>query len=140
MADVRIHRGDPARFVKVPNALARDPALPPAARGYLVEVLSRPPGWTPETVEDAAARVGLPVEAMRAVFRQLEHAGYRHRVRRRGPGGRVISEAHYYDQATAPCPDERTCITCGETPGQPGPGDTRTRYDLRKRGERGRWE
>jgi hypothetical protein len=118
VGDIRIHRSDPARFVKIPNPTIRDGRLSWAARGYLAEMMSLRPDTEPESTAAAAARAKRErahpetPRGVRVIHAELEQAGYRHRVRRRGDRGRIINETHYYDLPTTPCPDERTCNSC----------------------------
>ena len=127
MGEIRIHRSDPARFVKIPNDTAFAP-LSYAALGWLTAMLAHPPDWEPENARQAAARArkerGADAERenrLERVFAELERAGYRHRVLRRGGGGQVVTETHYYDMPTWPCPDSRLCRTCRETAGRTDP-------------------
>ena len=120
MGEIRIHRSKPdGEFVQLPNATLRDESLTWAARGYLAGMLAHNPGWEPETARQAAARVkrkrpalAEPLHRVRGILAELERRGYRHRVRRRGEGGRFITETHYYDRPAQPCPDVLTCDCC----------------------------
>jgi hypothetical protein len=119
VSKIRIHhtRND-GRFVRVPNATARDRALSLAARGYLLDMLSNRDDWEPETLPQAAARArrerpgtGESLRQIRPMLAELEARGYRHLVRRRD-GQRFATEIHYYDQPARPCWDALTCDSC----------------------------
>jgi len=120
MGEVRIHRSRPGgEFVQLPNVTVHDESLTWAARGYLAAMLAHRPSWEPETARQAAARVkrkrpgtAEPLHRVRCILAELERRGYRHRVRRRGLGGRLITETHYYDRPAQPCPDALTCDSC----------------------------
>lgn len=85
-------------FLIVANATVRDPRLSYTARGILVEILSRPDGW--ETTADRLmeqARLqrgekrGEGRRAIREAFKELEAAGYMHRVKTRDRRGRYVT-------------------------------------------------
>ena len=117
MGAERIHHSRPdGQFTQTPNATARDRKLSVAAIGYLIQMLSHSPGWEPETGDQAARRLGEKPHRIRLLLAELERAGYRHRVRRREPGGRFVTEIHYYDVPSRPCLDALTCACCGDTP------------------------
>ncbi|MGH3825771.1 MAG: hypothetical protein ACRDQX_01145 [Pseudonocardiaceae bacterium] len=121
MSAVRIHRTrlEDGGFAAVPNETARDGRLTWAARGYLAEMISNKNDWDPENAKRAAARAkrerGEDAEsawAVRQLHAELERAGYKHRVVRRGAGGLRSTETHYYDLPTQPCEDIRSCESC----------------------------
>jgi hypothetical protein len=125
MGEIRIHRSDPARFVKIPNDTMRDTRLSWAGRGYLGEMLSNKADWEPESGPEAARRArnerSDAAESGRQVIRihaELEREGYRHRLRRPGPRGLFINEVHYYDVPTVPCEDPWHCAGCGTDPAE----------------------
>lgn len=101
---MRIHRSRPERdFTVIPNATLRDQRLSTAARGVLVELLSRPTGWrtTADAMsEDAHRKRPDHAEgrrAMRAAFAELEACGYLVRTKVRDAGGRWQTEFDLYD-------------------------------------------
>ena len=122
MGEVRIHRSRPGgEFVQLPNVTVHDESLTWAARGYLADILAHKPDWEPETAPQAAARakrkrpgIAEPRNRVKAIFRELERHGYRHRVLRRDTGGLFVTEAHYYDRPARPCLDALTCVCCRE--------------------------
>jgi hypothetical protein len=120
VSEIRIHRSDPVRdYVKVCNAVAQDGRLSWAARGYLIEQICNHPAWEPESGDQAVARAlrerpgtAEPAYRVRAIIKELERYGYRHRVNRRGAGGKFVTEIHYYDWPALPCEDSKTCDSC----------------------------
>ncbi|SHL74385.1 GIY-YIG nuclease family protein [Streptomyces yunnanensis] len=81
-------------FTAVPRTTAMDERLSYAARGLLLGILSRPEGWEANADElSRAAREargdtrGEGRRAMRALFAELEEAGYMRRTRKRLSGG-----------------------------------------------------
>ena len=85
-------------YVKVYNDVARDTRLSFAARGVLVDMLSRPPDW-----EFSADRIaaGSPFEGRKAVLRclrEMEACGYLRRFRERGSNGRIRTVVVVSDQ------------------------------------------
>jgi len=104
-APLRIHRSSPeANFLILPNATAQDTRLSWAARGLLIELLSRPSDW--ETNADAlwvtskqqrGEQVGEGRRAVRAAFAMLEEFGYIVRSRTRVKKGRFVTTVDVYD-------------------------------------------
>ena len=99
-----IHRSDhESGFAIIPNTTLRDQRLSYKARGVLGELLSRPDDWA--TTADALSRsaradrglVGEGRNALRAVFRELEAAGYLIRRAQRGGRGRFDTVLHVFD-------------------------------------------
>ncbi|WP_053619601.1 hypothetical protein [Nocardiopsis sp. NRRL B-16309] len=90
-------------FTIFPNALIRDPRLSWAARGVLMELLSRPDDW--KTTADELARTakrernkrGEGREAVRALFGEIEAAGYIVRVKAQRDDGSWTTELYVYD-------------------------------------------
>jgi hypothetical protein len=85
-------------YVKVYNDVARDIRLSFAARGVLVDMLSRPTDW-----EFSAERIaaGSPREGRKAVLRcmgELEACGYLHRFVDRDAAGRFRKVVVVSDQ------------------------------------------
>ena len=121
MRGARIHRlrSEGHGFAAVPDATARDVRLSWAARGYLAEMLSNRDDWRAEPATGAAARAKRERRSkaesawqVRKLMAELEEAGYRHRIKLRGPRGRTVTEVHYYDLAAQPCPDSVSCESC----------------------------
>jgi hypothetical protein len=104
---LRIHRSNPeANFLILPNATAQDTRLSWAARGLLIELLSRPIDW--ETNADAlwttskqqrGEQLGEGRRAVRAAFAKLEELGYIVRSRARVEKGRFVTTIDVYDTA-----------------------------------------
>lgn len=76
-------------FTQVPNSYARDRDLSWVARGILVWLMSHDAGYqvSMATIEQASWKEGR--EAVRSAVAELEKAGYLHRQRQRGQGGRL---------------------------------------------------
>jgi hypothetical protein len=122
---VKIHRSRPeARFTIIPDETLRDARLSYLARGVLAEILSRPDDW--RTSADAIAarartergRAGEGRDKIRAIFAELEACGYLQRTRRRGPGGRIVTDLHIYDVLAGRTDDDTgsTSVPPGQTP------------------------
>jgi hypothetical protein len=88
----------------LPNATAQDARLSWAARGLLIELLSRPSDW--ETNADALWRtskqqrgeqLGEGRRAIRAAFAKLEELGYIVRSRTQIEKGRFVTTVDVYD-------------------------------------------
>jgi hypothetical protein len=98
-------------FVVVPNALARDGQLRRASRGLLVELLSHSDGFV--VTEATLVRAGQEGrDAVRAMVRELETAGYLERQEIRTEGSRfagvryiVRATAHTPKSADSPSPE-----------------------------------
>lgn len=74
----------------IPNATVYDDALSFGALGVLVVLLSRP-DRAPKGYRSLMGR-GMGERAVRAALRELDAAGYRHQVKRRGPAGRFVTD------------------------------------------------
>lgn len=103
---MKIHRSKHTEhFTILPNATLRDPRLSWAARGVLMELLSRPEDW--QTNADQMARTakqernkrGEGREAVRALFGELESAGYIVRTKTQTDGGSWVTELTVFDVA-----------------------------------------
>lgn len=91
-------------FSSVPRSTALDDRLSYAARGLLLDILSRPDGWEANADElSQAARsargeaIGEGRRAMRALFAELEAAGYMRRSRRRLTNGAFFTQLDVCD-------------------------------------------
>lgn len=78
----------------IPLTTALDERLSYAARGLLLDILSRPDGWdanadqlSQSAREARGDNVGEGRRAVRALFAELEAAGYMRRIKRRRTGG-----------------------------------------------------
>jgi hypothetical protein len=126
---VKIHRSRLDGFTRVPNETARDDRLSYHARGLLAEMLSRLDGW--EESADAITARGRKARGdaaegrrgTRAAMAELVAAGYVHRVRRRGPRGRWMTEVHVYDLPSTEVPDGGTSVRPGQIPVSAGGAD-----------------
>ena len=105
---MKIHRSNPdSNFAQVPNELLQDERLSYAARGLLVEILSRPGNWatSAEAIGRNARRVrGPDSEGIRTIkrhFAELRKYGYLRTQIVRGARGRISSELHFYDVPAA---------------------------------------
>lgn len=87
------------RFVQMANAAAQDERLSYRARGMLVALLSRPPGW--KTSSNQLAKQGKEGrDAVQSALRELEKFGYLERHRTRTAAG-----VWQYDQFVTDEPD-----------------------------------
>ncbi|WP_097982832.1 GIY-YIG nuclease family protein [Streptomyces sp. f150] len=91
---MRIYRATAEGGLSIPATLALDDRLTYAARGLLLDILARPEGWEANADElSRAARqargdaAGEGRRAMRALFSELENAGYMRRLRMRANSG-----------------------------------------------------
>lgn len=92
---LKIHRAtNDCALTAIPRQTSLDESLSYAARGLLLDILSRPAGWEANadelSREARAARgenVGEGRRAIRALFAELEEAGYMRRSRRRHSSG-----------------------------------------------------
>lgn len=101
---MRIHHSHPAaRFTIIPNATLQDQRLSTTARGVLVDILSRPPGWqtnADKMVEQAHRERPEHAEGrrvMRSAYAELEALGYLVRSKVRQPDGTIRTEFDVYD-------------------------------------------
>ena len=98
---MQIHRSRHARgFTVLPNTLLQDRRLSYTARGLLVDLLSRPDGWT----EDGRRMADTSPQGRLAVakaLRELTALGYYRVDRVRRGDGTFVSEAHVYDTPQA---------------------------------------
>lgn len=74
----------------LPNGTVHDSRLSYAALGLLTVLLARPDG-VPGGYRNMMGR-GLGETATRRALRELSELGYRHQVKRRGPGGRWVTD------------------------------------------------
>lgn len=74
----------------LPNGTVHDARLSYPALGLLTVLLARPDG-VPGGYRNMMGR-GLGETATRRALRELSDLGYRHQVRRRGPGGRWVTD------------------------------------------------
>lgn len=74
----------------LPNGTVHDARLSYAALGLLAVLLARPDG-VPGGYRNMQGR-GLGETATRRALRELSDLGYRHQVKRRGPGGRWVTD------------------------------------------------
>lgn len=102
---MKIRRSKPiTNFTIIPNEALRDGRLSFAARGVLVELLSRPQDWeaTADSMSERATRqhgekVGEGRRAIRSAFAELEAAGYLIRSKVKGEKGRFRTELELFD-------------------------------------------
>lgn len=101
---MKIHRSKPtSRYTIIPNALLQDQRLSLLARGILVDLLSRPDGWsaTAASTWELAQRMRPDgKESRRDVDRawaQIKALGYMAAVVSQGPKGTCVTELHVYD-------------------------------------------
>lgn len=89
-------------FAQVHNAAIEDGRMTAKARGVLVYLLSRPPGWSTSSerlaASDAFQRDGR--DAIRAALRELEQFGYLTRTRTNLPDGKWSHDQTVTDQPT----------------------------------------
>jgi hypothetical protein len=120
----RERRGDriirPAKldgdFTTITNTALRDDRLSFAARGLLAEILTNVDGWdqlSTEALIERAAKTGNARSARQArgSVRELEAAGYRHRIWQRQRNGRTRTTYDHYLEPVRPCA-EPCCATC----------------------------
>jgi hypothetical protein len=99
---VTIHRSRHAQqFTVVPNAAAQDTSLSLAARGLLLELLSRPPTWH-ISADDLARHEQESRERVRRALRELQTAGYAVLHTGRGADGRSWSRWEIFDVPQPP--------------------------------------
>lgn len=122
---MHIHRSRRASgFAALPNALLQDRRLSYTARGILVDLLSRPDGWS----EDGRRIADTSPQGRGAVaraLRELTRFGYYRVDRVRRDDGTLVSVAHVYDTPQSPqsAPDITRPVSGG--PGSDPPEDKR---------------
>lgn len=102
---LRIHRAHPdSGFTMLSNTALQDDRLSWAARGILVEILSRPDGWN--TNADALwqkarrtrnCRVAEGRGVVRSLFLELEALGYLVRTQVKAERGKIVTIVDIYD-------------------------------------------
>ncbi|MFI0941188.1 hypothetical protein [Streptomyces sp. NPDC021020] len=108
---MQIHRSRHTRgFTVLPNTLLQDRRLSYTARGVLVDLLSRPDGWS-EDGRRMAATSPQGRHAVAKALRELTAFGYYRVDRVRRTDGTFVSEVHVFDTPQA-APDAT----------RPGPG------------------
>lgn len=127
---MKIHKtGTDEDGVRFRNELLQDQRITFAARGLLMQLLIKPDGWQ-GTADDIArerreirgsSKKGEGREAVRALFTELEHAGYLVRRRVRNAQGLLETVIEVYDRP------------------QPGSSETTTDRPPRPRCERGEY-
>ena len=130
---MRIHRSHPAgQFTVIPNETLRDARLSYAARGVLAEILSRPDDWSTTAdqlwhrARHARGKAGEGRNTMRALFTELEAAGYVHRQRYRAHHGRMVTETHVFDAPVERLDDGMPVVLAAEQYMSAGHSDART--------------
>ena len=63
-------------FYPVSNQLAQNRTLSYEARGLLIEILSRPPGWNFSMNRMVTVKPKQGISKVRRIFKELEKAGY----------------------------------------------------------------
>lgn len=110
------------QFTVIPNGTLQDPRISEQARGILVKVLSRPTDWHVSVAhlvnETQRSRVPIGRDGMRAILRELMHAGYVHREQARGEDGQ-LGEIDYVFYPEPPA-------TAEPSPGEPAPAEPAT--------------
>ncbi|WP_329131288.1 hypothetical protein OG552_09755 [Streptomyces sp. NBC_01476] len=99
---MQIHRSRQARgFTVLPNALLQDRRLSYTARGLLVDLLSRPHGWSEDgrRMADSSPQGRLTVAK---ALRELAAFGYYRVDKVRRADGTFLSETHVYDLPQQP--------------------------------------
>jgi hypothetical protein len=119
---MQIHRSRHARgFTVLPNTLLQDRRLSYTARGVLVDLLSRPDGWS-EDGRRMAATSPQGRHAVAKALRELTAFGYYRVERVRRADGTFVSEVHVFDtpqvapDATRPGPGAAASEDRGANP------------------------
>lgn len=125
-------------FTQIPNVYARDRTLSWVARGILLWLMTQDDGYQVSmgAIESASWKEGR--EAVRSAIAELEKAGYLHRQRRRGAGGRLsgylfhLRDPHQLSTIDAPqlpiaalMPVDNSALTMDGNPSS-GPVDNST--------------
>jgi hypothetical protein len=92
------HKLNRAGYVKLANAVARDPRLSYRARGVLLDMISRPPDWKFSATRLAKSSPLEGRDAILTALRELETVGYLLRKRERGADGRIRTVVTVSDQ------------------------------------------
>lgn len=111
-------------FAQIANTVLNDRRLSIAARGVLCYLLSKPDTWQVRCYELQHA-TNLGRDALRAVLRELEAAGYLIRQCTHGAGGRWVWESVVYEAppfpAAVPAPAPENPATVAPSPAPPAP-------------------
>jgi predicted GIY-YIG superfamily endonuclease len=102
---VRIHRSATGEDgIRLPNEMLQDVRLTWAARGLLVDLLSRPDGWHGNVLEisrearkERGDQLGEGRAAIGRLFAELERFGYMSRKRTRDAQGNFMTVLEVYD-------------------------------------------
>lgn len=137
---MRKHRR-PAGFVMLDNAAVNDDRLSFRARGLLVWLLGRPPGWAFNAERIARCSPTEGREAVLTALRELDTYGYVRRTRLRLAGGhlRTVTEVAELPELM-PSPETAQPTPVEPAPAQPAPAEPtpksgQTKPGLRKTGQ-----
>lgn len=91
---------NPKGWTALPAKLLGDDDLSFRALGVLAYLLSRPPGWETDSKRLAAGKRREGRDAIRSALKELEAAGYLHRVKVRRPAGMTLDGRYVGGQIT----------------------------------------
>lgn len=121
-----------AGFVQIDNRAVNDDRLSFRARGLLLWLLGRPPGWRYSTHRMPSPTEGR--DAVRTAMRELESAGYVRRRRVNGAGGKVttVTEVAELPELMPPPPGTAQPAPVGPAPAGPAPVSPASQTDRRR--------